>query len=78
METPNCRYGYTEDQLKSILGERFDDFKRWMVGQTMAICDGREWDEGTKSHKPSGCGPHGEVTYICDLEQFLAGLKPLD
>ena len=31
---PNHKYGYTESYLKSLLGNDWDNFCRWMRGQT--------------------------------------------
>ena len=33
-----CEYGYTAEQVKQIMGKREPDFKRWMMGSTMALC----------------------------------------
>ena len=69
LEPPACKYGYTAEQLDRILSvglrKRFSD---WMYGQTMMLCQGN-----------SGCGGnHGLITYVIDLEHFLAGGDPLD
>ena len=78
LEKPECKYEYTEEQVNRILGPRADDFHKWARGQTRAICDGREYDYLLKIYKLSCCGPHGLITYKCDLEQFLGGGRPLD
>jgi hypothetical protein len=78
LEKPECRFGYTEEQIKRILGYRINMFHKFMVGQTMAICDGKLFDEATGQYVGSNCGPHGSITYAVDLHQFLANLPPLD
>ncbi|MEV2239498.1 hypothetical protein [Micromonospora sp. NPDC049891] len=75
---PDCRRGYTYDQMEAILAGQTDAFGRWMRGQTLAFCDGIEYDYESKAHKPTGCGPHGPVVYGHDLRRFLANLAPLD
>lgn len=68
---PRCRLGYPQDQVKEITGSRYDEFGRWMRGQTIALC------EGTKN--PYGCSdPHGIVIYGSDIAQFLRGGPVLD
>lgn len=76
---PQCRNGYTNDQLKAILGDRYTEFNDWMVGQTVRLCDGLRWNEALDVHEPNGCDePHGFVAYRWDLERFLAGLPIID
>jgi hypothetical protein len=76
---PECRYGYTEKQVSEIIGKNLSLFDEWMMGQTFAICEGREWDEKQKIYVPS-CGGihHGPIVYRQDLERFLLRLPPLD
>lgn len=64
---PECRYGYTAEELKTILGDQLGAFDQWFVGQTGAVCEGR-----------SGCGPHGFVVYRSDVIDFLAGRETAD
>ncbi|WBB94216.1 hypothetical protein [Verrucosispora sp. WMMC514] len=75
---PDCRYGYTIDQLTAVLGDRLDDFYQWMRGQTVSLCNGSEHNPERGGQWPTGCGPHGTVVYRSDLRQFLAGRRPLD
>ncbi|PZG12953.1 hypothetical protein C1I95_24740 [Micromonospora craterilacus] len=75
---PDCRYGYTVEQLEAILGDRLDAFGRWIDGQTISLCTGSEFDNQAKGNKPTGCGPHGSVVYGSDLRRFLAGRRSLD
>lgn len=75
---PVCKLGYPVAQLEEILGDRMPTFWHWMRGQTMSVCDGREYDYNTREHHPTGCGPHGSCVYPWDLRQFLAGGKALD
>jgi hypothetical protein len=68
-----CQLGVTQAELREILGDRYDPFLGWMHGQTMAICEGRQFNYETRQYEPSGCGPHGLVAYRWDLEKFLQG-----
>lgn len=75
---PECVMGYTQDQVSQIMGVRLYDFRRWMAGQTEAICDGEYYDHEKQARLESGCGPHGIVTYRQDVERFLLGLPVVD
>ncbi len=78
LPTPLCKFGYPEEQLHEILGDKFVEFSHWMAGQTVTICDGQEYDHEAKAYKPTNCGPHGPVVYAWDLSRFLEGKDPLD
>lgn len=90
MIEPECRGGYTYHQVQEIMGEREDEFLRWMAGQTMMICNQepqRKWvkDEdapgGMRLEEigPSLCDrPHGMVVYPHDVKRFLAGGPIID
>lgn len=78
MKKPSCSIGYTIDDLQEILGNRFKDFKQFMIGQTMGICDGRSYNHEKNEYQDTGCGPHGIIVYRQDLQQFLGGGNPLD
>lgn len=71
---PACRYGYTDAQVRDIVGPRLDAFRAWHRGQTGAICNGREYDPAGGADVATGCGPHGMIVYPDDLRRFLAGL----
>ena len=75
---PACRYGFTWQQVEDILGDRVDEFSRFMRGQTVSLCDGREYDYAAGGWRDTGCGPHGTAVYTSDLRHFLAGRRPLD
>lgn len=76
---PKCRLGYTEQQLKEILGSRYEEFNTWMVGQTFSVCVGRLYNHETKQYE-IGCDgvSHGPATYRADVERFLRGLPVID
>lgn len=78
LPTPACRYGYPQGQVAAILGPRLGDFGRWLSGQTMSGCDGREYDYEASDYRDTGCGPHGIVVHESDLRRFLSGRRPLD
>lgn len=69
VQPPLCTLGYTDAELRGILGERYKSFTFWMEGQTGGWCDGRA---------ASRCGPHGPVVYSHDLRNFLAGGRVVD
>jgi hypothetical protein len=77
---PACPLGYPRDQLERILGDRLAAFHKWHVGQTGAICDGRDWNWTAKEYEPNECAdnPHGMVVYASDVREFLAGRRPSD
>lgn len=76
---PECTYGYTQDQVSQIMGAaRLYDFRKWMAGQTEMLCDGQEYNHETGKYEPTGCGPHGIITYRQDVERFLLGLPVVD
>lgn len=75
---PDCKLGYTQQQVEAIMGPRSTDFHRWMRGQTVSLCEGTEWDYDSQTSKLTGCGPHGVIIYRSDVEQFLRGGGPLD
>lgn len=76
---PECRLGYTYDQLVDILGDRIVEFSRWMRGQTMVICDGLKYNHDTREYEKA-CGGvvHGVVVYPWDLKRFLDGRPIVD
>ncbi len=74
---PECSLGYTDDQLDQILGQRRQEFNKWMSGQTVALCDGREYDYATGGYIPTGKA-HGSATYPQDLQRFLDGRPIID
>jgi hypothetical protein len=75
---PACKYGYSQDQLVDILGDRMVEFKKWMRGQTISLCEGRQYNPETKEYESSGCGPHGSVIYSWDVQRFLDGSPIVD
>ena len=55
---PKCKWGYTEEQVADIMGDRLNEFRKWNRGSTMVSC----WDH------------HGSITYVEDVANFLRGL----
>lgn len=68
---PECKAGYTRDQVREILGDNLDEFDEFMVGQTQSVCDGQIWNHDEMTCQDSDCGPHGVVTYGIDIKRFL-------
>ena len=77
---PSCPFGYTDSDLKTLLGVFYPKFMKWMAGQTVTVCDGQIYDHETKVYTPTGCKdhPHGSVTYPWDLERWLQNLPVVD
>lgn len=75
---PQCQFGYPHPQLQEMLGARYPQFMKWMSGQTQSICDGRSYDHEKREYQQTGCGPHGPVVYVWDLDRWLAGLPVVD
>lgn len=73
-----CKFGYPKSQLEEILGDKLEEFNKYMIGQTGAICNGHIYNHNDDKHELSGCGPHGLVLYKCDLKTFLEGRPTLD
>lgn len=73
LPAPECPLGYTDRQLREILGAQLPGFDAWFDGQTGAVCEGREWNPETGEYQPTTCAgaPHGLVVYAHDLERFL-------
>lgn len=66
METTQCPQGVTQDELDAILGDRRQEFDRWMRGQTMSVCDGRTYVHD-RAHNAMCPHLYGDVyTWECD------------
>lgn len=79
IEKPECEGGYTFAQLERILGIHYEDFGRWMRGQTMMLCEGRRYNYDTEGYVEA-CGgvAHGPVVYSWDLGRYLLNLPIID
>jgi hypothetical protein len=55
---PSCPYGYTREDLETILGDRLLDFNGWMVGQTCTLCN------GTRYHYDRYHNQFCEIVYV--------------
>jgi hypothetical protein len=73
-----CKFGITDDELRERLGEQYDAFIQWMSGQTVAVCDGRYYNQLLKTYTATHCGPHGTVVYEHDVVRFEQGLPIID
>lgn len=79
LPAPECELGYPQSQLENIFTpEKFKEFFYWMRGQTIALCDGRQFIHEERRFEPTGCGPHGYVFYPWDVERFLDGRPIID
>lgn len=69
---PACPLGYTAEQVEQIAAEDIADFRKWIEGQTVAICDGRVFNHETREYEPSKCAetPHGVVFYPWDVARW--------
>jgi len=76
---PDCIYGYSWNGLKDRLpSDRFNALRQWMVGQTVAICDGRSYDHVSREYSDTNCGPHGPVVYSHDLQGWTLAAPIID
>lgn len=75
LPAPDCPMGYTEEQVRAIMGEDIESFLRWMNGQTICKCEGWAYNHDTKQHEADACinDPHGWITYASDLRRFVRG-----
>lgn len=74
---PQCPDGYPWTQLEDAFDEdTFKEFRHWMGGQTMSICEGRKYNHDTNQYEPDECAgsPHGAVAYRYDVFRFLGFL----
>lgn len=80
MNPSSCPYGYTDAELRVVLGDRYEKFLEWNYGSTMLFCEGREYDHEKKEYVPSSCArnPHGVVTFFVDVSRFLHNLPQDD
>lgn len=77
---PECKYGYTQDQIEQILEteERHQRFWEFMRGQTVVGCNGYSYNHKDGTYVKD-CGVfHGGVVFAHDLERFLLGLPVID
>lgn len=75
---PDCDRGYSFDLLEEVLGdERFAELMDWMHGQTMALCEGHQYNHGTRAYYSTG-DVHGPVVYSHDVHRFLSGGLVID
>lgn len=77
-EMATCRMGIPIEDLRRVLPPaQFDSLFDYLDGQTMALCDGWQYNYETNATEDSGCGPHGGVVYVRDVRRWAAGL-PVD
>lgn len=72
-----CPGGYPLYQLEEVFGEEvFNEFNKWMIGQTMMLCEGRKYNHETKQYQRDECfgKAHGGVAYQYDVYRFLGFL----
>ena len=71
LPNPECEWGYTEVQIEQICSVP-EDFRKWMYGQTMALCEGRKYNYDTQEYEES-CGgvAHGMIVYPWDLVRYI-------
>lgn len=68
---PECRWGYTLEQLNDLLSEDFPNLLNWLgeAKRTVMLCQGRTYDCDEKEQ----CSlPHGPVVFTADFEEYLA------
>lgn len=76
---PECELGFTDAQVRVILGNQYDEFLHWMRGQTVGYCSGKKWNPETEEYDPACAGVvHWTVFYPHDVARFLDGLPVVD
>lgn len=71
LPVPECSSGYTSSQVEQIMGDRYEEFLKWMEYQTRSLCDGRKFNHETREYEVD-CGvAHGGITYAYDVQRFL-------
>lgn len=75
---PECSGGYTDEQIREIMGDRYDEFNKWMSGQTMMLCTGERYNYNTKEYERDCDTPHGPVTYSHDAKRFFNKIQVWD
>lgn len=79
---PACYLGYTENQVREMMGSRFDRFLHWMRGQTVALCELHAFNHETREYEATNCTHESGVTiyYPQDVDRFLQNpnAAPLD
>lgn len=103
---PSCPHGFTNADLIALFnGSLLEaaEFKVWMSGQTVMLCEGKTYVHhrghnaecghspsdivtwqcpylGTGHYEEDAChnNPHGVVTYVSDVQRYLAGLPVID
>lgn len=75
--------GYTRADLAEYFGAvEGEPHPLWkhLRGQTQAICDGRFYNQDKSEYEPSPCAdhPHGTVTYVWDVADYVNGRPVLD
>lgn len=73
----SCPLGMTVDDVMESL---YRQFMHWMRGQTMALCEGTEYDHEQGRSVDSGCAetPHGLVVYPSDFRRYCEGRPIVD
>ena len=77
---PSCPLGYTQSDIRALLGDGEGLFMTWMNGQTFALCHGYYYDHDLEINLHSACAenPHGPVYYTWDVQRFINGRKIVD
>jgi hypothetical protein len=80
LPSPECEAGFPVTQLEELLTEeQFEDLSKWMYGQTMTLCEGKKYNNDTKTYRESCDGTaHGAVIYHWDLKRWLQGQPIID
>ena len=68
---PECRYGYSEAQLREQLGSRYPAFEEYMLMKASARCTGPQ--DAVPSFGPARTcdAAHGLVSYVHDVLWFV-------
>ena len=61
----SCPQGLTQQDLKDLLGDDYDNFRKWMTGQTESICDGRTYHHDMVHTEDCGHEEGEDFTWKC-------------
>ncbi|MGX1695210.1 hypothetical protein ACWIBQ_07520 [Microbacterium keratanolyticum] len=70
---PECRYGYSEAQLRAQLGNGYPAFEEYMLMKAHPICTGPRSQDAEPSFGPTRTcdAAHGGVFYMHDVLWFV-------
>lgn len=68
---PECRLGYSERQLRELLGGRYEAFEKYMDMKAHPRCTGAQDVVPSIGPERSCATAHGNVFYVHDVLRFV-------